>query len=802
MTERLRSDELLPEPPLDTVLSDDSQPEESSNFHELARTRAELRRGLEDLGISSTVVLQSIREGASVEEAVGIATEGTKGTEKMIAEAYIGELAAIDKKAHAYTYENEDTKGRLPNKRVKEALRNEKETADRESWINEGKIAQEIGPVFEELSLIRTQIRDITDFELRRLRESTSDPYARRAHENLLKVIQKERTELLAKEEKESIAHPIESRALDLVAYARGLHEAGHIAPTPMVEEYLHEISIRMIGGKPMFLHGPTGTGKTSLARFAAKRLTGAEAEMIYCNPQTRETNIHGKERIRPAGKNNASIETYFDWGPLAKAMRDGTPVVFDEFTALPKEQMSMIKGIMSAKMGDTVQITGNGPTEIAPGFQMIFTANLKSEKNPERQDLPPEVANEFDQNNLHIGYTPKEEAYDIMLARLLNPDGSIDLSSHDLTVTLPKFCEALYEIQTAYTGETNEDTAKLTGTLPASGKRPGLKKLVMNQRTVEAVLDGWKIEKAQGREVSFAEFLDDRLGSSLTFKEYPEGDRVLAAKILASKGFLRTKTAGDLQLPANTFDFDAAKKLQGNGDATRELVAKSSNVKHISLKDVAALDPFGLRQQAMTAVASQFMGPETQDEKGAQNMEGLDPETLQEENKPFIKDTFTSWYQNVTPEELSQTPIIISPLDQSWNDMKTDIDEKKSGEYTVNPETQNLDFENMKVFILDLYALNGKPLAEIAEHIVSTYGNNYHIPGIEYFKWLIEKGNKAPKDLKDGNYHFFFGSTLRDRGGGWYVPSSFWDGGEWRRNAFWLKYDWRSNYRVVLLEK
>ena len=70
------------------------------------------------------------------------------------------------------------------------------------------------------------------------------------------------------------------------------------------------------------------------------------------------------------------------------------------------------------------------------PGFQMV-PANLKSEKNPERQELPPEVAREFEQNNLKINYTPKEEAYDIMLARLINPDGSVDLSYKDLNLKL-----------------------------------------------------------------------------------------------------------------------------------------------------------------------------------------------------------------------------------------------------------------------------------------------------------------------------------------------------------------------------
>ena len=135
---------------------------------------------------------------------------------------------------------------------------------------------------------------------------------------------------------------------------------------------------------------------------------------MIFCNPQTKESNVWGKTGIKPA--KGGAIETVEIYGPLARAMMDGKTVIFDEFTALPKEQMVFIKGVFNAKVGDKINIVGNGIVEIKPGFQMIFTANLKSEKNPERQDLPPEIAREFEQNNLEVKYTPQDEAYDLWI--------------------------------------------------------------------------------------------------------------------------------------------------------------------------------------------------------------------------------------------------------------------------------------------------------------------------------------------------------------------------------------------------
>ncbi|MEK7091802.1 MAG: hypothetical protein AAB900_02315, partial [Patescibacteria group bacterium] len=516
----------------------------------------------------------------------------------------------------------------------------------------------------------------------------------------------------------------------------------------------------------------------------------------------------------------------------------EGKAVVFDEFTALPKEQMVFIKGIFNAKPGDTVNVVGNGRVKITPGFQMIFTANLKSDKNPERQELPPEIAREFEQNNLEIDYTPKAEAYDIMLARLMNPDGSLDMSWHDLNVTLPKLCEALEEIEIAYTDKEREDTARLTETLDASGKRAGLKKFVMTQGTIEAILESWTVEKRLGENTSFVEFLDERLKTGLTFKEYPESDRILATKILASKGFLLTLTPEDLSLPRNVFDFDASKKVRDNKSATLALLADSAKEVHISLKELADLDPFGVRRkdsngnqflnieylaQAFGEGAgkkilpgqlvkgpdgkiSVFVGISKTDGSPVlqpYEQKGLSPPDLSQLEQlcnPFIQETFKRWNQNVPDTQISAK--LESPASQDYKALTGDIDTAKAGEYTLNPEVQNLDFETAKVFTPDPSAFIGKSLSEVAEHLVTTFGSRYYLPGIEYWQWLASNPDKSPQSLKDGKYQFLFGSLLRSSDGHWCVPYVDWSGDEWDRYAKWLDNDWNSYCRVVLLER
>ena len=316
-----------------------------------------------------------------------------------------------------------------------------------------------------------------------------------------------------------------------------------------------------------------------------------------------------GKTGIKPAS--NGAIETVEIYGPLAKAMVEGKTVIFDEFTALPKEQMVFIKGIFNAKVGDKVNIVGNGMVEIQPGFQMIFTANLKSEKNPERQDLPPEVAREFEQNNIKINYINKEEAYDVMLARLLEKDGSLDMSFYDLSTTLPNLARVMGELQESYTNATDKEVARKAGALDASGKVHSLKKFVMTQGSVEAILSSWSIEKKMKRTgQSFSEFLDQRFKTALTFEEYSKDDRILAAKILASRGFLLTLIPSELGVPDDVFAFNTIKAMRGAG-AVDELKTESGNIKHLNFKDVAELDPFNKRALLMAKQAESLLEDE-----------------------------------------------------------------------------------------------------------------------------------------------------------------------------------------------
>ena len=133
------------------------------------------------------------------------------------------------------------------------------------------------------------------------------------------------------------------------------------------------------------------------------------------------------------------------------------------------------------------------------------------------------------------------------------------------------------------------------------------------------------------------------------------------------------------------------------------------------------------------------------------------------------------------------------------------ETDPTKYGEFLVNPDTININWDSIaknQIKVIELPAsMNGKKLSEVAEYIKSEYGDEYKIPGLEYYKYICENPDKAPDSLKDGNYHFFFGSLFRGSGGGWGVLYARGASSGFGRRGPWLGSDWDGRDRVVLLE-
>ncbi len=205
--------------------------EKSPNFYDISNERKELRRALDEL------------------------KEADMG-ESSVAEKAADEIEALDREAEGFSVR---TLGGLA--KAKERLVADREAAERSAWLDEAAITEAV-PEYPEIISLEEKLASLQDFEMRRLRDSQGDVYARKSHDRLSKTIHEERDGLEARLDAIGEEHPDALRAAELITYKKGLHAEGHIAPLPSVEENLAEIGLRMVTGKPMFLHGPTGTQK------------------------------------------------------------------------------------------------------------------------------------------------------------------------------------------------------------------------------------------------------------------------------------------------------------------------------------------------------------------------------------------------------------------------------------------------------------------------------------------------------------------------------------------------------------
>lgn len=198
-------------------------------------------------------------------------------------------------------------------------------------------------------------------------------------------------------------------------------------------------------------------------------------------------------------------------------------------------------------------------------------------------------------------------------------------------------------------------------------------------------------------------------------------------------------------------------------------------------------------------------------DSKARENIESyfdsstdaVDMEKLKAGLNSFMAETFLMWYgkDDANKAKISGEITDLSELDF---DKLRKADKKLYGQYTINPETAGMNHQEKepKIKILDMREFVGKLKEEVMKAVIEKYGGQYHIPGLEYEKYLLENLDKIPKEMKDENWYYFMGSVLRGQGGYSSVPCVGWDGSELGRSALWLGNEWSEDDRILLLEK
>ena len=183
-------------------------------------------------------------------------------------------------------------------------------------------------------------------------------------------------------------------------------------------------------------------------------------------------------------------------------------------------------------------------------------------------------------------------------------------------------------------------------------------------------------------------------------------------------------------------------------------------------------------------------------DKSGTPNME-----KLKEQLNTFMAETLLIWYGKEEADKAKISGEVINPSELDLAELLKD-NPKLFGQYTINPETAGINHKEKepKIKILDMAEYVGQPRSEVLKAVAEKYGGQ--LAGLEYEMYLLNNPDKVPEEMKDGNWYYFMGSTLRGQRGLSSLPCVFWRGSKLSRFAFWLGSEWFGSDRVVLLEK
>ncbi len=391
-----------------------------------------------------------------------------------------------------------------------------------------------------------------------------------------------------------------------------------HFAETPSRKKYIDQIRQMWAEGKKPLLTGATGTGKTELVLHAAQALFGVSANVITGHNNLTNYDVYGKPTMTLVdGKNTFTHQS----GPLLRAIDEDTPLLIDEINVIPTNVIFRLKTDLNAHVGGKFTVQEDGATEHTMGrrFALAATANVKSEKHPDRVKLDPALVRMFE--SITINYLPPEELYDMMLASLMDMQGGINLSKKDAAETLPDLCNAAHWIQEAYLGQPvfiGEHGEQLEGM--STGKPATLREAVLDPGKAIGLLAGWESARLSGQ--TFHEFLNQKIVAFINNENFPADDRHYLVKIFTLKGFLKLTDATTLNVPGISQEILDA----WSGD---DRVRRVPKVTYLPPEIVAQLNPYDMLKKPQEADIDELLGDDEFDEEMVEDDSKTHPDGL-----------------------------------------------------------------------------------------------------------------------------------------------------------------------------
>ena len=370
-----------------------------------------------------------------------------------------------------------------------------------------------------------------------------------------------------------------EAKRRRLLEYRRQLLNDGFVETASIKNEVMKVVSHSQLG-IPVLLRGHLGTGKTEIVLHVVRKYFGGEPEFISGSEESTKYDIYGrtqigvrpeKDRIRefthhmreymkynPDAPKEELKEvekqyyqaivvkglttSFFQYGPLVRAVREGKPLIIDEMDGIPHSIIMRLNHILTRRPGDTIRVQEDGGDNIIvkQGFAVLATGNIKSARY-KREELDAAFLSRWWSND--INYPPQQETYEILIASLLDRRGNLQIKNPGDLDDLKRLTEAAGEIQRIFTGEQLDyfgEGADAAREIPA-----GLKKSVLSLRHLWNIVRPWKAR-------NFDKPLEHYILNEF-IKPSVVQDQVYLVQLFCRYRFFRTWKADEFAIPGLT---------------------------------------------------------------------------------------------------------------------------------------------------------------------------------------------------------------------------------------------------------
>ena len=318
----------------------------------------------------------------------------------------------------------------------------------------------------------------------------------------------------------------------------------GGIVETPSVKQEISQILGHLQIGIPVFLRGHLGAGKTELLLHISRKYYGSEPEFISGSEEATKYDIYGKTQIGTQSK-KGHVESFFQYGPLVRAKKEGKPLIIDEIDGIPHSILMRLSHALTRKVGDKVKIQENGgeEIEIKPGFCVMATGNIKSAKY-KREELDAAFLSRWWSSEKK--YLPANETLQIVVASLIDKRANLELPRPQDFDSWRRVAQAAEEIQKIFSGEKSD--VKGYGGDAVRNIGANLEKSTLSMRDLWNIIKTWKAN-------NFDKQLDDYIYSEFIKKATVPKDAIYLTQIFCRFRFFTGWTADKFGIPGLSDD-------------------------------------------------------------------------------------------------------------------------------------------------------------------------------------------------------------------------------------------------------